>query len=151
MAPRSREDLDIEARQDRAGQRTVHADGGELESRVLGDVTVPAGTFKAYKVVTTNNLGEVETIWTSPNDGVVIVKRNVVRPATHPQGGRAGCRVAVQYSSRQVGISLSRPSQRMPAPQMGRWLRRGGRSRHHADSDALWKRLLMSMASDAKA
>ncbi|MBK9200575.1 hypothetical protein [Candidatus Skiveiella danica] len=28
------------------------------------DVTVvPAGTYKAYKVITTNNFGEVETRW----------------------------------------------------------------------------------------
>ena len=81
-----------------------------------GDVTVPAGTFKD-KVVTTNNLGEVETIWTSPNDGVVIVKRNVVRPATHPQGAGVLDAVAVQYSSRQVGISLSRHLSECPLPK----------------------------------
>lgn len=50
------------------------------------DVTVPAGTFKAYKVVTTNNLGEAETRWTAPAVGVWTVKRLVSRPATHPQG-----------------------------------------------------------------
>jgi hypothetical protein len=50
------------------------------------DVTVPAGTFKAYKVVTTNNFGEVETRWTTPAAGVVLAKRLVTRPATHPQG-----------------------------------------------------------------
>lgn len=72
--------------------RTVQASGQSMPIEVSwkveswGDVTVPAGTFKAYKVVATNNLGEVETIWSSPKDGVTIVKRSVVRPATHPQG-----------------------------------------------------------------
>ena len=50
------------------------------------DVTVPAGTFKTYKVVTTNNFGEVETRWTAPGTGIVLAKRLVTRPATHPQG-----------------------------------------------------------------
>ena len=50
------------------------------------DVTVPAGTYKAYKVVTTNNFGEVETRWTAPSVGIVLAKRLVTRPATHPQG-----------------------------------------------------------------
>ena len=52
----------------------------------LEDVTVPAGTFKAFKVVTTNNFGEVETRWTAPAAGIVLAKRLVSRPATHPQG-----------------------------------------------------------------
>ena len=50
------------------------------------DVTVPAGTFKTYKVVTTNNFGEVETRWVAPATGSVLAKRLVTRPATHPQG-----------------------------------------------------------------
>lgn len=50
------------------------------------DVTVPAGTFKAFKVVTTNNFGEVETRWTAPALGMPTVRRLVTRPATHPQG-----------------------------------------------------------------
>lgn len=49
------------------------------------DVTVPAGTFKAYKVVFTNNSGEVETHWIAPA-GALLAKRLVTRPATHPQG-----------------------------------------------------------------
>lgn len=51
-----------------------------------GDVSVPAGIFKAYRVVSTNNLGEVETRWGSPKDSLPTIKRNVVRPVTHPQG-----------------------------------------------------------------
>lgn len=50
------------------------------------DVTVPAGTFKAFKVVTTNNFGEVETRWTAPAAGIPTAKRLVARPASHPQG-----------------------------------------------------------------
>lgn len=51
-----------------------------------GDVTVPAGTFKAFKLVWDNNLGEVETRWVGVADGIPTVKRHVERPATHPQG-----------------------------------------------------------------
>lgn len=51
-----------------------------------GDVTVPAGTFKAFKLVWSNNLGEVETRWASPQEGLMTIKRHVERPASHPQG-----------------------------------------------------------------
>jgi hypothetical protein len=51
-----------------------------------GDVTVPAGSFKAYKLVWTNDLGEVETRWVNPAEGLFTIKRHVERPASHPQG-----------------------------------------------------------------
>jgi hypothetical protein len=51
-----------------------------------GDVTVPAGTFKAYKLVWTNSQGEVETRWANPQEGLMTIKRHVERPASHPQG-----------------------------------------------------------------
>ncbi len=51
-----------------------------------GDVTVPAGTFKAFKVVWTNNQGEVETRWANPQEGLMTIKRHVERPGSHPQG-----------------------------------------------------------------
>ncbi len=50
------------------------------------DVTVPAGTFKAWKLQWTDNLGEAETRWTAPADGLATIKRHVERPASHPQG-----------------------------------------------------------------
>ncbi len=51
-----------------------------------GDVTVPAGTFKAYKLIWTNNLGETETRWVNPAEGLATIKRHVERVASHPQG-----------------------------------------------------------------
>lgn len=51
-----------------------------------GDVTVPAGTFKAYKLVWTTNQGEVETRWVSPQDGMATLRRHVERSGSHPQG-----------------------------------------------------------------
>ena len=57
---------------------------GKVES--WGEVTVPAGTYRAYKLVWTNNLGETETRWVAPADGISPVKRHVERPASHPQG-----------------------------------------------------------------
>ena len=50
------------------------------------DVTVPAGTFKAYKMTWSNDLGEVETRWLNPMEGLATIKRHVERPASHPQG-----------------------------------------------------------------
>lgn len=51
-----------------------------------GDVTVPAGTFKAYKVVSTTQLGETEIRWVSPANNLSLVKRHVERSAAYPQG-----------------------------------------------------------------
>lgn len=51
-----------------------------------GDVTVPAGTFKAFKVVWRTSLGEVETRWVDPYGGLPTIRRHVERPASHPQG-----------------------------------------------------------------
>ncbi len=51
-----------------------------------GDVNVPAGTFKAYKLVWSNNLGEKEVRWVAPTEGIATVKRHVERASTHPQG-----------------------------------------------------------------
>ncbi|MDO8450429.1 MAG: hypothetical protein Q7T10_16660 [Rhodoferax sp.] len=71
---------------------TMHASGKKVPLNIgwkvesYDDVTVPAGTFKAYKVVSTTAEGEVEARWVSPRDGLATVKRNTVRPATHPQG-----------------------------------------------------------------
>lgn len=57
---------------------------GKVES--WGDVTVPAGTFKAFKLVWTMNGNEFETRWINPAEGLATIKRHVERPATHPQG-----------------------------------------------------------------
>jgi len=57
---------------------------GKVES--WGDVTVPAGTFKAFKLVWTMNQSEVETRWVNPAEGLATVKRHVERSAAHPQG-----------------------------------------------------------------
>ncbi len=71
---------------------TLHAAGRTMPMQIdwkvesWGDITVPAGTFKAYKLVWTNNLGEVETRWTNPSEGMATIKRHVERPGTHPQG-----------------------------------------------------------------
>lgn len=51
----------------------------------LEDVSLPAGRFKAYRVVATDIFGEVDTRWWVPAQGL-LVKRTVMRPATHPQG-----------------------------------------------------------------
>lgn len=56
------------------------------------DVTVPAGTFKAWRVVMTDNFGFKQTTWSVPEQLGVYARRVSERPATHPQGG-AGTQV----------------------------------------------------------
>jgi hypothetical protein len=49
------------------------------------DVTVPAGTFKAFKVSTKTSLGDDNLAWYSPEHGI-FVKQSLKRSATHAQG-----------------------------------------------------------------
>jgi hypothetical protein len=49
------------------------------------DVTVPAGTFKAFKVSTKTSLGDDNLAWYSPEHGI-FVKQSLKRTATHAQG-----------------------------------------------------------------
>jgi hypothetical protein len=56
------------------------------------DVTVPAGTFKAWRVSFTDNFGFKQTTWSMPETVGTYAKRISERPATHPQGG-AGTQV----------------------------------------------------------
>ena len=86
MAAAGGQDLDVETHRDHAGHRAQRSARSELEGGGLGGRHGSGWHFKAYKVVTTNNLGEVETRWTAPAVGVWTVKRLVSRPATHPQG-----------------------------------------------------------------
>lgn len=50
------------------------------------DVTVPAGTFKAWRIVMTDNFGFRQTLWSVPVEMGIFAKRVSVRPAGHPQG-----------------------------------------------------------------
>lgn len=56
------------------------------------DVTVPAGTFKAWRVSFTDNFGFKQTTWSMPDTVGTYAKRINERAATHPQGG-AGTQV----------------------------------------------------------
>jgi hypothetical protein len=49
-------------------------------------LTVPAGTFQTYRILITNNLGQVDRYWISPETGILTIKRSQTRPASHPQG-----------------------------------------------------------------
>lgn len=49
------------------------------------DVTVPAGTFKAFKVSTVTSLGDENLVWFSPAHGIFI-KQSLKRTARHAQG-----------------------------------------------------------------
>jgi hypothetical protein len=49
------------------------------------DVTVPAGTFKAFRMSTSTSLGEENVVWFSPDLGIW-VKAQMRRSAKHPAG-----------------------------------------------------------------
>jgi len=50
------------------------------------DVTVPAGTFKAWRVSFTDNFGFKQTTWSVPVELGTFAKRLSERPDGHPQG-----------------------------------------------------------------
>jgi hypothetical protein len=50
-----------------------------------GDVTVPAGTFKAFKITSSDSLGNENAQWIAPELGIFI-KQDLVRTAKHPAG-----------------------------------------------------------------
>jgi hypothetical protein len=50
------------------------------------DITVPAGTFKAWRVVMTDNFGFRQTNWSVPVEMGIFAKRISERPPGHPQG-----------------------------------------------------------------
>jgi hypothetical protein len=49
------------------------------------DVTVPAGTFKAFRIKTSTSMGDDNVVWYSPELGIW-VKAQFRRSATHPAG-----------------------------------------------------------------
>jgi len=51
------------------------------------DVTVPAGTFKAWRVVMEDNFGFRQTTWSVPETMGVFARRLSERGPNHPQGG----------------------------------------------------------------
>ena len=70
---------------------TVHATGKTIpfESSCKvedhGDVTVPAGTFKAFKLACTTTIGNVDTFWFSADHGI-FVKTSLRRTEKSPFG-----------------------------------------------------------------
>jgi hypothetical protein len=64
------------------------------------DVTVPAGTFKAFKVSTKTSLGDENLVWFSPEHGI-FVKQSLRRTANHAQG--AGTREIELLSYQRAG------------------------------------------------
>jgi len=57
-----------------------------FEVEAYEDVTVPAGTFKAFRVMQASSFGEVERNWVVPSRGLSTVKRISDRPSLHPLG-----------------------------------------------------------------
>jgi hypothetical protein len=49
-------------------------------------ITVPAGTFKAWRIVMTDNFGFRQTNWSMPDTVGMFAKRLSERPPGHPQG-----------------------------------------------------------------
>lgn len=50
------------------------------------DVTVPAGTFRAWRVTLVDSFGFRQTNWSVPDRLGLFARRESVRPAGHPQG-----------------------------------------------------------------
>jgi len=73
-----------------------------LTQKVEGyeDVTVPAGTFKAFKISTASSLGDENLIWFSPELGI-FVKQSLRRTGQHAQG--PGTREIVLVSYKRGG------------------------------------------------
>lgn len=64
------------------------------------DVTVPAGTFKAFKVSTVTSLGDENVVWFSLDHGIFI-KQSLKRTAKHQSG--AGTREIELVSYKRAG------------------------------------------------
>lgn len=71
--------------------RAVRADGQvqAVEYRytieAFEDVNVPAGNFKAWRILIIDQAGEQQRMWASTDAGLAL-KRSFVRPPMHPQG-----------------------------------------------------------------
>lgn len=71
---------------------TMHASGKVVpltlnyKVEAYDRITVPAGSFNSYLVVSTDSNGEVQRVWIAPADSISVVKRTLDRPATYPQG-----------------------------------------------------------------
>ena len=73
-----------------AANQTIPFDySGKVEA--YEDVTVPAGTFKAWRVSYSDSLGETQTVWSAPDKMGGFVKQIRQRAATYQPGG-AGTR-----------------------------------------------------------
>jgi len=75
----------------RQQQVTIHAAKRTIpyvvtqKVEAIEEVTVPAGTFKTFKISTVNTLGDDNLIWFSPELGI-FVKQSNKRTAKHGQG-----------------------------------------------------------------
>lgn len=67
-----------------AAKRTIAVED-EQTLEAYEDVTVPAGTFKAWRVRTTDNFGNENMQWYAPDLGV-FAKQSLRRTAKHPAG-----------------------------------------------------------------
>lgn len=85
---------------------TIHAKNATipysstLKVEAYEDVTVPAGTFKAFKVSSVTTLGDENLVWFSPELGI-FVKQSLKRTAKSRQG--AGTRVIELLSYKRGG------------------------------------------------
>jgi hypothetical protein len=75
----------------KAYSMTLHPSGRTISYQVrqtvegFEDVTVPAGTFKAFRIASTDTLGNEDKFWFQPELGI-FVKLNLRRTEKHPQG-----------------------------------------------------------------
>lgn len=71
---------------------TTHANGSTVsyvatwKVEAVEDVTVPAGTFKCFRIGYSDTLGNQDTYWTSPELNGIFVKSIQTRTASHQAG-----------------------------------------------------------------
>jgi hypothetical protein len=75
----------------RKSRVTLHAAKRTIETEYTGtveaheEITVPAGTFKTFRIKTVNSSGDENVFWFSPEAGIHM-KQSLRRTAKHPQG-----------------------------------------------------------------
>ena len=80
-------------------QRTVSYQSTQ-KVEAYEDVTVPAGTFKTFRVTTSTTLGDENVVWFSPDLGIW-VKAQMRRSAEHPAGPGTRDDVLVSHDIRR--------------------------------------------------
>ena len=85
MADRGRQVVDLKTKQtNHAAKSTVDLEYTQT-IEAFEEITVPAGTYRTFRVKTVNSMGDENVQWWSPDTGI-FMKQNLRRTAKHPAG-----------------------------------------------------------------